>query len=197
MWPGDRSCPAPAVATVGRQPLAGRRTSASAAAAGQASSSAWIRSCIGSPGTLRWISALGSRSASGAGLVEGGELRGQGQRARAGGVEQHPAAEPPQLVTGPLDQHAARAQPRGDRTPGAGHLALVVLAQHVERADQAGRSPASSKPPRAKVNPGGSAAGWAAATRTGSISSPATRTSARTAAASRARNSTAVTGVAP
>ena len=62
----------------------------------------------------------------------------QRQRERAGrGIRPHldPRAHPAELVARALDEHSAGLQPRRHARPRRGDIALVVLAQHVERPD--------------------------------------------------------------
>ena len=167
------------------------------AASRHALSRVWIRLWTGSPGTLWWISALGSRSASVAGRVQRGEPGGERQRTRARSRRAAPrtrAGRARRRCPRPARRRVRgrpASPPRPRSTSPSSYCRRTLNARTT-----AGRRPASSNPPRTNVSVGGSAAGAAAATRAGSISTPVTRTSART-RRSRSRSSTAVTGVAP
>ena len=151
------------------------------------------RSCTGEPGTLWWISAFGRRSANVAGWSRS-DSRAERVSVRGRAVHDvRPGGDPAQLVAGALDQRPRRSLScvrQAAATSPSSYCRSTLNARTT-----CGRRPASSKPPRRNSSSGGSAAGCAAATRTGSISRPTTATSARTAADSRARSSTAVTGV--
>ena len=67
-------------------------------------------------GTLRWISAFGSRSARSEGVLQGAQPGREGDRAGAFRAERHPHVPPPDLVAGALDQQSVRA--RAARTAG-------------------------------------------------------------------------------
>ena len=115
-------------------------------------------SCTGSPGTLRWMSALGSRSATSDGRSS---PRSRSETVRltgpAASTATHEARRPSSSQV-PVDEQAVRGQPRRDERPGGRHLVLGVLAQHVEgpHHGRARRRPGSgtSKPPSAKRSPG-------------------------------------------
>ncbi|CAM5608498.1 hypothetical protein STENM36S_03310 [Streptomyces tendae] len=113
------------------------------------------------------MSAFGSRSARSEGVVQGAEPGREGDRARPLGPERHPHVPAPDLVARPLDQEPpARVlrhgrEPRAQPPPDGGHLVLVVLAQHVRRADQQRRpgdgdleAAVPEIQPRARVRPG-------------------------------------------
>ena len=116
----------------------------------------------GSPGTLRWISALGSRSANIGRAAQGRQPAGEGQRARTG---RGPA--PAQTAT-PAGLASRCLRSAGRPGPAAGQAAarpprprLVVLPQHVEGA-QHGAAP---RPPAARSRRAGTSAPAAPAKR--------------------------------
>ena len=82
------------------------------------------------------MSAFGSRSAA----IEGCSRPGEPQRDRerpGRGIrsDRDPRADAAELVARALDEQSVRRQPRGHASPGIAHLRLVVLPQHVHRAD--------------------------------------------------------------
>ena len=162
---------------------------AAAQAASRSSSNAWI----GSPRTLRAMSDFGSRSARSDGRPERGQVGRQGERDGGAIGNLEPAPPPTDLVARAFDDDRSGSR---HGSPGLGHGGFVVLAQDVHRADQTGRRPANSKPPRRNSSRGGSAAPLAALTRSGSISRPTTRTSGAT-RRNRVASSTVVIGEEP
>ena len=165
--------------TARRSAGAGRRRPAAAGSHARRRPAARSRAWTGSPGTLRWIRALGRRSAKAPGGPAWTSSAREGQRGRPAA----PATVQPTRRGGPARHRCPRrarrrAQLRGDRRPGRGDRALVVLAQHVEGPHHGGPQPgqlesaAAGSPARA-----GRPRRAAAATRAGSISRPTTRTS--------------------
>ena len=123
----------------------------------------------------------------------------QRQRRRARGRRPRPTSlRRPSSSQVPSTSSPSGASRSRNDGPGAGDLALVVLAQHVERAhDRGGRPPAAAPRTRRAAKDGPPAPAAAPrATRAGSISIPTTSASART-RRSRSCSSTAVTGEAP
>ena len=88
------------------------------------------------PGTLRWISAFGSRSATIRRRSRSASRSEIVKRARPvrrpTSTHERDAAE---LVAGAVDQQPAGRQARAHPSPRGRHLGLVVLPQHVDRAD--------------------------------------------------------------
>ena len=98
-----------------------------------AASSAASSACTRSPGTLRWMSAFGSRSATTAGPLQPAQPPASGQAHRAVGRHRHPRP-PAGRARRRCRRRAARPGPAA-RTVVAHAAAtsrLVVLAQHVE-----------------------------------------------------------------
>ena len=97
-----------------------------------------------SPGTLRWISALGSRSATSDGHPRP-PSRSERVRDRPGRVDGDPRGTPADLVARAVDEEASRREPLLDTGPGSRHLGLLVLSQHVEGTDDGGPSPITER----------------------------------------------------
>ncbi len=85
------------------------------------------------PGTLWWISALGSRSASVAGVSRVDRRAARVSERGPARSRQTQAASRPSSSQVPSTSDPARRQRAGHRRPGRRHPILVVLAQHVER----------------------------------------------------------------
>jgi hypothetical protein len=161
-------------------------------------SSAPRSACTRSPGTLRWMSAFGSRSATSDGRSspasrtdsvsdDGPPAPSATQAARRPISSQVPSTSSPSGAS--RASSVAQAAP----TSASGYCRSTLNARTTT-----GRRPpgsGSSKPPRTKLSPG-PASGAAATTRAGSISTPTTSTSART-VRSRSRSSRTVTPLAP
>ena len=116
--------------------------------------------------------------------VQGLDLAGEGEVARARARRAVPRRHGGRsrrrcLRRGRHPARGARRSCARPRPPSAWSYCRRTFAARTSTGD----SPASSKPPRAKVRRGGSAPACAAATRSGSISSPTTRTSGPHAAA--------------
>ena len=137
--------------------------------------------------------------------LEAGAAQADGEGARTGLRDADPARDAAELVARALDDEPARRQPRGHAAPGVGDLRLVVLPQHVERADHRGQPSVGRRhleaaeaerdgQVRREVAVARADAGellLAVRTRAGSISRPRTSTSGR-APASRAASSNVV-----
>ena len=118
--------------------LPGARTRRRAPRAAQARSKSRRKACTGSPGTLRWIRAFGRRSARSEGRSREPSRVAKVTVRGPSGPERDPHVPAPDLVAGALDQQPGprRASRAHSRCPDRGDLGLVVLPQHVRRADQ-------------------------------------------------------------
>ena len=164
----------------------------------------------GSPGTMRWMKALGRRVWKSSGSKPRRRLAPRTRASSCQGPARRPrrrrrppahqagAPDPAQGTAGALDQQAARHELLAEPVPGRGHRRLVVLAQHVEGADHAHALIGAQRQVEAarRNSVTGSAWGRARCTRSGSISTPRTgRPGARS--RRRAAHSRVVWGSAP
>ena len=151
---------------------------ASGAASSQALSMRLQIGMDSSPGTFRWISAFGSRSATSEGRAKLPKRMDSAQAQRPFGVERHPGDAAADLVAGAVDEQAARR--RAGPAPAARWPATSASSycrSTLKARTSTGRpGTGSSKPPSWKLSPGRSSA-LACRTRSGSISIPTTRTS--------------------
>ena len=161
-WHGELAEPPAGAAALTGQPSraaprpppasAARAVGRSAAAYCHCRSSTASSSCMRSPGTLRWISAFGSRSAT----IDGASSSARRSEIVKVRVRMPPTAtqldDAADLVTGALDEHPARLQARGHRSQAASTSDSSYWRSTLKARMTAGRRSAgsgTSKPPSA------------------------------------------------
>ncbi len=166
-----------------RPTAAAGRTPRTAAARSQAASSAASSACTGCAGHVVVDQRLGQPLGEGRRPVQRRQVGGQGQRAAARAASSATqAARRPTSSQVPSTSSPPGARPASSVAPGLGGGRLVVLPQHVQRPDHERPQPGQLEAAAPERQPGALRGPARPSTRSGSISSPTTSTSGRTAA---------------